>query len=145
MTPATIATINQDIEKLQTELSGLKTSEKKARMALAAFEASPRLSDLQHDIQRLEDEQKDIQAHLAALFGDDDVQLSLEQRAKLEQEWQYWHRHATSRRRMCRDLWGRCSEVLPDEMTETELWVRAFPFCLGTRRVLRWPAGIARA
>ncbi|KAJ5219807.1 Chitin synthase activator (Chs3) [Penicillium chermesinum] len=122
VTPQVLSTMNQEIEKLRTELADLKTSERKARMALAVFEANPRLSNLQEDIQRLEQERNGIREHLAILHDDNEVHLSPEERERLEREWEYWQSHATSRRRMCRDLWGRCTEVLPEGTSERELW-----------------------
>lgn len=123
MTPEAIATLNQDTEKLQDQLSTIKANEKRARAALAALEAKPRISDLQQQTQRLEEEREGIQAHLGQRHGDDEAQISLDERTQLEQEWKQWQRHAAVRRRICRDLWGRCSEVLPEDMTSQELWV----------------------
>ncbi|KAJ6153801.1 Chitin synthase activator (Chs3) [Penicillium chermesinum] len=65
VTPQVLSTMNQEIEKLRTELADLKTSERKARMALAVFEANPRLSNLQEDIQRLEQERNGIREALS--------------------------------------------------------------------------------
>ena len=118
-----IAALDQEISKLQEELSVIKANEKKARAALAIFEANPRLSDLRWDIQRLEEERDAIQARLADLHSEDPITISQEERDVLEQEWTRWQRDANLRRRMCRDLWGKFAENLPDNMTSQELWV----------------------
>lgn len=89
---------------------------------MAILEAKPRISQLRQEIAQLEEERKVIQAQVEELQGDD-VQLSVEERARLEEEWKQWQRHATTRRRICRELWGRCTEVLPDNTTSQELWV----------------------
>ncbi|KAJ6115114.1 hypothetical protein N7486_000892 [Penicillium sp. IBT 16267x] len=122
VTPEVIATRNREIEKLQDELTMIKAKEKKARAALSTFETKPRLSDLRKDIQRLEEERSTIQARLISHQGDDEVSLPPEEREKLEQEWKQWQRHATLRRRICRELWGKCTEVLPENLTLEELW-----------------------
>jgi 26S proteasome regulatory subunit (ATPase 3-interacting protein) len=101
----------------------LKANEKRARAALAALHAHPRISELRQDISRLEAEESTIQARLASCHEGDPVHISPEEREKLEEEWKYWQRHANVRRRICRDLWGQCSEVLPEGMTAAELWV----------------------
>lgn len=119
-----MATLDQKLEHCQEQLTTLKASEKKARAGLATLDAKPRLSDLRRDLGRLEEEQKAIQARLTALRDDDSVSISPAERVKLEQEWKQWQHHARVRRRICRDLWMRCSEVLPDNMTSQELWVR---------------------
>ncbi|KAJ5652505.1 hypothetical protein N7507_009931 [Penicillium longicatenatum] len=121
VTPEVIATRNREIEKLQDELTTIKANEKKVRAALLTFETKPRLSDLRQDIQELEEERSAIQARLTSHRGDE-VNLPPEEREKLEQEWKQWQCHATLRRRICRELWGRCTEVLPENQTSKELW-----------------------
>lgn len=122
-TPETLAALRHKIEQLQGHLSSTRGDEKKARASLAALEAKPRLSALRRDIQRLEEEKEEIQARLGTLHDSDTVQISLEEWSKLEEERRRWQRHAAIRRRICRDLWGRCTEVLPDNTSSLELWV----------------------
>jgi len=122
-TPEILAALSQEIEQLQGQLSSAKEDEKKARASLAALEAKPRLSALRQDIQRLEEEKEEIQARLGTLRDSDTVQLSLEERSKLEEEWRQWQRHAAIRRRICLDLWARCTELLPENTSSSELWV----------------------
>lgn len=122
-TPEVAAAVKLNIESLEREISTLKAKEKKARAELAALHAKPRISDLRQDISRLESELSMIQARLASRHKGDPVQISPEEREKLEREWKYWQWHANVRRRICCDLWGQCSEVLPENMTAAELWV----------------------
>ncbi|KAJ5110759.1 hypothetical protein N7532_001294 [Penicillium argentinense] len=148
--PKGLAAMNREIDTLQDELSTIKTDEKKARAALLALEAKPRLSELQRDIQRLKSEQDDIQARLARIQKTEAIQVSSEERSKLEHEWKTWQRQAVIRRRICRDLWGRCTEVLPENTTAAELWVNT-SFFLTTRAsswvvpVLTWLTGVLGA
>jgi 26S proteasome regulatory subunit (ATPase 3-interacting protein) len=81
------------------------------------------VSDLRQDISRLESEELTIQARLASRHEGDPVQMSPAEREKLEKEWKQWQRHVSVRRRICRELWGQCSEVVPEGMTAAELWV----------------------
>lgn len=126
--PEAIAALNKDIEKCQDELTSIKATEKEARDALAALEAKPRLSQLRQDIHQLEEERAVIHARLQELHGGDEVQIPVEERARLEQEWKQWQRHVTTRRRICRELWGLCTEVLPEDMTSQDLWVSVVLF-----------------
>ncbi|KAJ5116477.1 hypothetical protein N7456_000825 [Penicillium angulare] len=121
VTPEIITTVNESIEKLQHELSTIKAEEKTVRAALAAFEAKPRLSDLRQSIERLKEERNALQAKLPS-FQEGAVEMQPQEREKLEQDWKQWQRHTTLRRRMCQDLWGKCTEILPDNMTLQELW-----------------------
>lgn len=123
ITPEILATLSQEIEQLQVQLSSIKGEEKKVRASLAALEAKPRLSVLRQNIQQLEEEKEAIQGRLESLHDRDKDQISLEEWSKREDEWRRWQRHAAIRRRICRDLWGRCTEVLPDNTSALELWV----------------------
>ncbi|KAJ5377865.1 Chitin synthase activator (Chs3) [Penicillium cataractarum] len=121
--PEVLVALSQQITTLQDELSTIKANEKKARAALSALEAKPRLSTLREDIRQLQEERDAAQARIGKLYGDDQPQISPEARAQLERDWKQWQRQATVRRGICRELWGRCSEVLPEDTTAPELWV----------------------
>ncbi|KAJ5885300.1 Chitin synthase activator (Chs3) [Penicillium taxi] len=121
-TPETIAAINQEIKTLQDELVTIKTGEKKVRAALTALEAKPRICDLQQEVHQLKEQWDTIQARVSKAQGDT-LQIPVEERDKLEKEWKQWQRHATVRRRLCRDLWGKCTEYLPDDLAASDLWV----------------------
>ncbi|KAJ5299351.1 Chitin synthase activator (Chs3) [Penicillium atrosanguineum] len=122
VTPEIIAALSQEIEQLQVQLSSIKGDEKKLRASLAALEAKPRLSFLRQSIRQLEEEKEAIQGRLGSLHDSETAQLPLEEWSRLEDEWRWWQRHAATRRRICRDLWGRCTEVLPDNTSALELW-----------------------
>ncbi|KAJ5124669.1 Chitin synthase activator (Chs3) [Penicillium bovifimosum] len=122
-TPEAATAFKLDIEDLEGQLSTLKASEKKARTALAALQAKPRVSDLRQDISRLESEESTIRARLASRHEGDPVQVSPAEREELEKAWKQWQRHVSVRHRICRELWGQCSEVVPEGMTAAELWV----------------------
>jgi 26S proteasome regulatory subunit (ATPase 3-interacting protein) len=142
VTSEILAALSHEIEQLQDQLSSIKGDEKKARASLAALEAKPRLAALRQDIQQLEEEKEGIQARLGTLHDSDTVQLSLEEWSKLEDEWRQWQRHAAIRRRICRDLWGRCTEVLPDNTSSQELWVSPVLLPLQGRRSLTALPGV---
>lgn len=124
-----IDTMTTEIKHLQNELSSIKAEEKTARSSLSTLKAIPRIPELRLDIQRLEKEQIDLQTQLTGFTGLDPIKLSPEERSTLESEWKYWQRQATLRRRICRDLWGLCSEVLPENITASELWVCSYACC----------------
>ncbi|CAG8241975.1 unnamed protein product [Penicillium salamii] len=124
ITPEAAAALKLEIDHLESQLSTLKADEKRARAALATLSATPRISELRQDISRLESEQSAIQTRLARHHEDDPITLSPSEREELEAEWKRWQRHVSVRRRICRELWGQCSEVLPEGMSAVDLWVR---------------------
>lgn len=125
-TPVAIEATNKEIEKAHNQLSIIKADEKRVRAALAALDAKPRISDLKQDIQKLETEREAIQAQLGDSQGSNDISILVEDRSKLEQEWKQWQRRVTVRRRICRDLWSQCTEVLPEDTTLQDLWVSCY-------------------
>lgn len=135
-TPETIALLDSEIELLKAELATLKSEEKKTRSSLLVLLAIPRIADLRSDIQRLGNERDEMQARAKVKEPETEagamaVAISPEERTRLENEWKAWFRQASIRRRICRDMWERCSEVLPGGMSAMELWVwfpLLFPF-----------------
>ena len=114
---------------MEEKLATLKTDEKNARAELATLRSKPLLSELRQDIDRLETEKESMLARLDEFHGrDSSVQVSPEERAEVEREWKRWQRQVNVRRRICRDMWMKCSEVVPEGMTREELWVCAFLF-----------------
>ncbi|RMJ25247.1 TBP interacting domain protein, partial [Aspergillus sp. HF37] len=127
-TPETIAALDQDIKQAQDQLTTLKAEDKRVRSELVEFGSRPLLSELRADVARLQKEKEEILAGLASL-GEDESAMSPEEQQAVEKEWKYWQRQAHGRRRICNELWERCSEVVPEDMTREELKVR-----------LRWTA-----
>lgn len=49
--------------------------------------------------------------------------VSVDEQERVEKEWRKWKRTAGTRKRVCRDLWDRCTEVLPEDAgSKEELW-----------------------
>ncbi|EPS26577.1 hypothetical protein PDE_01514 [Penicillium oxalicum 114-2] len=123
--PELLAALGQEIATLQDELSTIKAAERKARTTLAALETRPRLSTLREEIVQLAAERDELRARVELKRSgevDDQPQISPEARAQLERDWTQWQRHVIVRRRICREMWEYCSEVLPEDTTAAELW-----------------------
>lgn len=122
-TSETIANLDEEIKQLQEQLTTLKVDERKVRTDLAALCSKPLSSELRQEIDRLENEKESTLVHLAKCHGQNSEQVLPAERAEIEQEWRRWQRHVNIRSRICRDLWRRCSEVVPNGITREELWV----------------------
>lgn len=128
--PELLAALGQEIATLQDELSTIKAAERKARTTLAVLETRSRLSTLREEIVQLAAERDELRARVELKRSgevDDQPQISPEARAQLERDWTQWQRHVIVRRRICREMWEYCSEVLPEDTTAAELWVSLFP------------------
>lgn len=115
--------MEQDIKQCQGQLSTLRANEKQAKSELAEFTSRPLLSELQQDIDRLKEEKEGLLADLAKLADGESDAISPEEQEAVEKEWKYWQKHSTVRKRICHDMWRRCTEVLPEDMTREDLKV----------------------
>ncbi|RHZ51117.1 hypothetical protein CDV55_101677 [Aspergillus turcosus] len=118
--------MDEKIKQLQAQLTTLKTKEKKARTELAMLSAKPLLCELRHDVSQLEQETQVISSRLKEIQESDSTQVSPEEKAELGKEWRRWNKTAIVRKRICRDLWGKCLDVVPDNVSQEELWSLSF-------------------
>ena len=129
-TPETLTSLKKQIKDLEEHLATLKANDKKARADLHALTSTPLLSDIRQDISRLEAEEKEINTRLVSFRENAAAEHFLDpvEREHVEQEWKRWRGLAARRERACRELWARCSEVVPEGMTRGELWVCCLVF-----------------
>ncbi|EYE96298.1 putative TBP interacting domain protein [Aspergillus ruber CBS 135680] len=122
-TTGVIANLDEEIKQLEENLTTLKNNEKNARAELVTIRSKPLLSELRQDIDRLEKEKDSMLARLDEFHGrDSSVQVSPKEQAEVEREWKRWQKQVIVRRRICRDMWMKCSEVVSEGMTREELW-----------------------
>ena len=126
-TPEIIASLDWKTERLQEQVTSLQVIENKTRAELAAICGRPLVSELRRDIDQFEQEQKLIRARLNKVRGSDLDRVPVQHEVNAEKDWNHWQNQANIRRRICRDLWRKCSEVMPENMTREELWVRDLP------------------
>jgi predicted nucleic acid-binding Zn-ribbon protein len=100
----TMATMDEKIKQLEEQLTTLKTNEKKARADLATLSTKPLLSELRHDVGRLEQETRAVSSRLKKIQKRDSIQVSPEERAKVGREWRRWNK-------------------VTDNVSREELWV----------------------
>ncbi|KAL4919116.1 Tat binding protein 1-interacting [Aspergillus aurantiobrunneus] len=121
--PGAVAAMDEEIESLQEELSGLKENDKKMQAELNSLNAIPLLTELRIEIDKLEEEKVSLVAHLAKVHGDGSTPVSPQEKENVRNDWKTWQNQARVRGQICRDLWRKCSEALPENTTPEELWV----------------------
>ncbi|KAJ0417192.1 Tat binding protein 1-interacting protein-domain-containing protein [Aspergillus carlsbadensis] len=119
-----VAVMDEEIQRLQEELPGLKEEEKKVQAELSSLNALPLLSELRAEIEKLDSEKESLAASLAKVHGDGELKVSPQETEAVRKDWKLWQVQARVRARICRDLWLKCSETLPEGTTREELWER---------------------
>ncbi|KAL2836677.1 Tat binding protein 1-interacting protein-domain-containing protein [Aspergillus pseudoustus] len=119
-----VAAMGEEIQTLQEQLPGLKEDEKKIQAELSSLNAVPLLSELRAEIQKLEEEKEFLSAKLADVHGDSEVNVSPLEMEAARKDWKYWQGQARVRARICRDVWHKCTEMLPEGTSREELWER---------------------
>ncbi|PYI24863.1 TBPIP-domain-containing protein [Aspergillus indologenus CBS 114.80] len=123
ITSETLVTLDEYLEKAQGRLSSLQIQKKKVRMELAALDAKPLLSELRRDVDQLGRDQATARTFWLTMKGNASMPVPGHMiRAGAEEDWRRWERHASSRARICRDLWRRCLDALPGDTAWEELW-----------------------
>ncbi|THC95470.1 hypothetical protein EYZ11_005064 [Aspergillus tanneri] len=120
--PEAVAAVDKEMELLLQQLTRLKGDQKKVQTESVVFCAKPLLSELHDDINHLAQERETILARLSQNVERGFRHISKEEKSDIHQDWKSWRRHVSLRSRICRDLWQKCSEVMPGNMSRTELW-----------------------
>ncbi|KAL2862925.1 putative TBP interacting domain protein [Aspergillus lucknowensis] len=118
----TVAVMDEEIKSLQEQLLGLKENEKKLQAELSSLNAVPLVSGLRGEIKRLEEEKESLCVQLAKVQGDGEANVSPQETEAARRDWKFWQKQARVRAQICRDLWRKCSETLPEGITREELW-----------------------
>jgi 26S proteasome regulatory subunit (ATPase 3-interacting protein) len=124
VTPDELASLDAEIEALKTQITTAKESEKRLKAELNVLGTRISMCELRAVVSNLEAQKHALLKDLAPppSDGTEASSVSVEEKERMEQERRIWQHHVTVRKRICRDLWERCAEVLPGETTRAELW-----------------------
>ena len=53
--------------------------------------------------------------------------MSVAEKEETEKTWRFWSNKATSRKRICMEMWAYGTQELPEGQTSEDLWVIAAP------------------
>ncbi|OAX81395.1 hypothetical protein ACJ72_04267 [Emergomyces africanus] len=124
-TPEQLATLDSEITTLRAQIASTKQSEKSLRAELAVLSARVPTDELRGMVCKLAKEKEEMLDRLAPL-RDGRVAtrvVSAEEQEKVDGEWKAWKARVVGRKRICREMWERCSEVLPEGVKrKEELW-----------------------
>lgn len=121
--PEELAEMEKEVTQLRDDIAATKAREKGVKADLAALNATVSTTDLRQSMTALESEKQGLLARLSILRSGDVKPVSAEKKAGVEKEWKTWQKHVMVRKRICKDMWERCTEILPPDTTKEELWV----------------------
>lgn len=124
------------MRELENELSQLKVREKELRQRLADLSAIVPIDELREQVAQLEQERQASAERLAMLQAEGIMLTSMEEIEQVEQEWRLWTRRLQTRIQISRELWARCTEVLPEDTTAEDLKASSMFNCLPELRNL---------
>lgn len=115
--------MDKEIVALRESIATTKANEKLLKANLAAVNATVSTNELRSQITMLEMEKGEITGRLGPLRAGHVKPVSAEEKEGAEMAWKWWSKKASSRKRICMEMWGYCTEELPEGQTKEDLWV----------------------
>ena len=130
-----LAAMDKEIAGLRDTIATAKANEKLMRANLVSINATISTEELRSSVSLLEIEKKEIVARLDALKSGNVKPVLREEKEAVDKAWKEWSRKASSRKKICMELWAVCTEETESGKTKEELWVCLsiawydMPFC----------------
>ena len=118
-----LAAMDKEIADLRDTITTAKANEKFMRANLVSVNATLSMEELRSSVSLLKMEKKEIVARLDALRSGNVKPVLPEEREAVDKALREWSRKASSRKKICLELWAVCTEVLEPGKTKEELWV----------------------
>lgn len=124
LSPEQITKLNEEIETLRSNLASVKGRERELRSEISVLNAHVSTTDLQDIIAKLETERNEVLARLVPMRENSASAriVSVDEKAGIEHNWLIWKKMLLRRKKICREMWERCTEVLPEGTTKEEMW-----------------------
>ncbi|QSS49050.1 TBPIP (Tat binding protein 1(TBP-1)-interacting protein) superfamily domain-containing protein [Histoplasma capsulatum var. duboisii H88] len=124
-TSAQLAALHCELTDLRAQIASTKQYEKSLRAELATLSAHVPTGKLREMVSRLEMEREEVLSRLSPLRNGRVATrvVSAVEQDTVNGEWRVWKGRVVVRKRICKDMWEKCSEALPEGFQRTEeLW-----------------------
>ena len=118
-----LAAMDKEIAELRDSIATAKANEKLMRANLVSINATLSTEELRRSVSLLEMEKKEIVARLEALKSGNVKPVLPEEKEAVDKAWREWSRKASSREKICMELWALCTEEMEPGKTKEEFWV----------------------
>jgi 26S proteasome regulatory subunit, ATPase 3, interacting protein len=132
-----LAALDNRITNLRSQLAASKTTEKTLKLHLTALSNVMSTEELHAKVSQLQSEKKHLLERVPELQQVNVKPVSAVERATVEEAHRVWSKHVSARKRVCKELWWKCLEIMPEGETADELWVRSIKLWGHTRCALR--------
>ncbi|EFR02640.1 hypothetical protein MGYG_05637 [Nannizzia gypsea CBS 118893] len=120
-----LAAMDDRITSLREQLESAKRQEKALKSELAVLNSRVSSTELLSQIGQLELRMGTLNDQLSRLCKETATGriVTEEESNWVQKNWATWKRHASLRKLACREMWLKCTEVLPDNVKSAqELW-----------------------
>lgn len=118
-----LAAMDKDIHNLREIITNARAQEKILRANLIAANATISADDLRAHVVTLESEKQEALDRLSPLRAGTFMPVSAQEQDEVEKAWKEWARKANSRKKICLELWGFCTEEMEEGQVKQDLWV----------------------
>lgn len=115
--------MDREIHELRETISSARAQEKILRANLIAANATVSVDDLRAHITTLESEKEGALDRLSLLRAGKFMPIPAQEQDEVEKAWKEWVRKANSRKKICMELWGFCTEEMEEGQVKQDLWV----------------------
>ena len=118
-----LAAMDKEIADLRDAIATAKANEKLMRANLVSINATLSTDELRSSVSLLETEKKEIASRLDALRSGNVKPVLPEEKEVVDKACREWSRKASSRKKICLELWAMCTEEMEPGKTKEEFWV----------------------
>lgn len=118
-----LAAMDKGIHELRETITNARAQEKLLRANLIAANATVSADDLRAHVVTLESEKQEALDRLGPLRAGTVMPVSAQEQNEVDKAWNDWVRKASSRKKICMELWNFCTEDMDEGQTKQDLWV----------------------
>ena len=118
-----LAAMDKEIAGLREAIATAKANEKLMRAKLISVNATLSTEELGSSVSLLEMEKKEMIARLGPLRSGSVKPVLPEEKEAVDKAWREWSKKASSRKKICMELWAVSTEEMEPGKTRQELWV----------------------
>ena len=115
--------MDKSIADLRDAIATARSKEKLLRASLVSVNATLSTDELRNNVSLLRFDKDEILVRLVLLRSGNMKHVLPEEKENVEKEWKQWSKVASSRRRICMELWEYSTEKMKEGKTKGELWV----------------------